>query len=272
MLKATARNFFRRASLNAVLYRHLHRHSQPLRFLYEMLQDPAMNEYLLVPVTHQDREEFLSARQVFLGELALRQVDATKHPRFSRSVWWLNLRKRHATPLTEFAGMLYDLSEAQHIGQEAIDVSAYASIYSNIKSLPDGKEIAGSYDAISKFLTYRQCSDLLAAEQIGRDLAGSVFFVDAIRPPVLQALFRLGNVGGTLRRVPEIEGNAQEQLTILAGAINRLNEIAELITTGLIPLEFSLLQQIVTQWQHVILEEIGRLGNADAALVLAEEK
>ena len=272
MLKATARNFFRRAALKAVLYRHLHRHSQPLRFLYELLQDPAMNEYLLVPVTHQDGEEFLSARQVFLGELSLRQVDATKHPRFSRSVWWLNLRKRQSTPLTEFAGMLYDLSEAQHIGQEAIDLTTYASIYSNIKSLPDGKEIAGSYGAIAKFLTYRQLSDLFAAEQIGRDLAGSVFFVDAIRPTVLQALLRLGNVGGTLRRVPENEGNAQEQLTILAGAINRLNEIAELITTGLIPLEFSLLQQIVTQWQHAILEEIGRLGKTDkATLGLMEE-
>ncbi len=271
LLKATARNFFRRASLKAVLYKYLHRHSHPLQFLYELLQNPALDEYLLIPITSQDREEFLSVRQVFLGELALRSVDATKHPRFSRSVWWLNLRKRQSTPLTEFAGMLYDLSVAQHIGQEAIDLTAYMAIYSGVKSLPDGKEIARSYDAIAQFLMYRQLSDLFAAEQIGRELAGSVFFVDAIRPSVLQALARLGNVGGSLRRVPEMQGNVQEQLTILAGAISILNEIDELVATEAIPLELALLQRIVAQWQHVILEEIGKLGKADAALTVMEE-
>jgi len=271
LLKTVARNFFRRASLKAVLYKYLHRHSHPLQFLYDVLQHPALDEYLLIPVTNQDREEFLSARQVFLGELALRPVDATKHPRFSRSVWWLNLRKRHATPLTEFAGMLYDLSAAQHSGEETIDLSSYKSVYSGIKSLPDGKEIARSYDAIAQFLSYRQLFELFAAEQIARDLAGSVFFVDAIRPPVLQALKRLGSVGGSLRRVPELEGNIQEQLALLAGAIRTLNEIDELIARETIPLESALLRQIVKQWQRVMLEEIGKRGNVDAALEFVEK-
>lgn len=271
LLKATARNFFRRGSLKAVLYKYIHRHSHPLQFLYDLLQNPALDEYLMIPVTHQDREDFLSTRQVFLGEFALRSVDATKHPRFSRSVWWLNLRRRHATPLTEFAGMLYDLLVAQHSGQEMMDLTAYASIYSDIKTLPDGKEIALSYEAIAQFLSYRQLSELFAAEQIGRELAGSVFFVDAIRPPVLQALKRLGYIGGSLRRVPELEGNVQEQLALLAGAIRTLNEIDDMIARETIPLESALLRQIVKQWQRVMLEEIGKRGNAEAALALVEE-
>ena len=87
LLKETGRNLFRRTVLKAVLYKHFHKHPRPLRFVYDVLNNPSMQEYLLVPVTTQSWEQYVSARHVFLGELALRPVEAMKHPRFRRSSW-----------------------------------------------------------------------------------------------------------------------------------------------------------------------------------------
>ncbi|MBD3308594.1 hypothetical protein GF339_19410, partial [candidate division KSB3 bacterium] len=159
VLKDVARNLFRRNTLQGVLYRHLHKHQAPLRFLYTLLANPAMEEYLLVPLTDQAWDQYRSVRAVFLGELALRPVEATQHPRFRRSARWLNLHRRRPTPLTRFAGMLYDLLETPKRENEEIDLAAYREMYTGVADYPDGKEIALSYETMTTFLSYQTLAE-----------------------------------------------------------------------------------------------------------------
>ena len=258
LLRELGRNFFRRASLKAILYSYLHGHETPLRFLYALLRDSAMDEYLLIPVTSRDWDDFMNARHLLFGEFALRHVDTTKHPRFSRSVWWLNLRKYRETPLTRFAGMLYDLAHLPLEGQESIDLAVYHSIFSDVRYFRDGEEITLSYDAMTRFLSYRQLAELSAADHIGHDISGRLFFPDAIRPSVLQAVMRLGKVGAAIGMVMNA-AEQQAQFVALADAANDLNDIERYVNTEVNPPELALLQRILAQWQHLIISELGSL-------------
>jgi len=261
-LTDVGRNLFRRAALKAVLYRHLHKHPNPLRFLYNLLANPAMEEYFLVPVTAQQREQNVSVRYVFLGELALRPVEATQYPRFRRSARWLNLRKRRQTPLTRFAGMLYDLSDEHKIEKDGVDLASYHEMYATLSDYPDGREIARSYDAMATFLLYTSLNDLPAAAKISSQLALHIFFHEAIRPAVLSALTRLGQVGSDMA-IYRDAANRQAQLAALARTTGDLNEINEYVAKEIMPPEQYVLRRIIWQWQQLIIAAIGDLGKSE---------
>lgn len=256
------RNLFRRTALKAVLYRYFHNHPNPLRFLYHLLRNPAMKEYLLVPVTYQNWEQYVSVRHVFLGELALRPVEAMKYPRFRRSSWWLNLRERPPTPLTQFAGMLYVLLDEHRIKQEGVDLNTYKDIYSGLVAYPGGEGIVRSYETMTIYLSYQILADLPGAENVGLQLALSIFFHDAITPAVLMALTRLGHIGKDITEY--LQGTERQvQFTALARATGDLNEINEYVIGEVIPPEQYLLQRIISQWQQIILTEIGTFGKSE---------
>ena len=263
-LKQVGRNIFRRAALRAVLYKYLHTHPQPLRLLYQMLTTPALEEALLVPMQNQHWEQHVSARTVILGELALQAVDATRYPWFHRTVWWLNLRQRRATPLTRFAGMLADLltQTAAPMPQARCDITAYKETYTGLSAYPDGQEIALSYHTLAIFLAYQQLADLTSAVKVSHHLAQSIFFRDAIRPTVLRSLSWLGAVGAEIS-ASFYAATRQQQLAALARAAGILNDVSGYLTTAVAPPEQYLLQRIILQWQQLILMEIGSLGKTE---------
>lgn len=256
------RNLFCRPSLQTVFYRYLHKHAAPLRFLYNLLTNPDLDEYMLVPVTAQHWQYNVSIRRVFLGELALQHVEATQNPRFRRSSWWLNLHiyKRPHTPLTRFAGMLYDLLD-EHTSEE-INLSSYSEIYNNLTAYLDGKEIALSFEAMAMFLAYRELSALPEAEKITSKLTRSIFFRDSIRQTVLIALTRLGRVGADIAIYRDATDNTR-QLAVLARATGELNDLNEYVAQEVMPPEQSLLHKIIHQWQQLIIEAIGELGKTE---------
>jgi len=258
------RNLFCRPSLQAVFYRYLHKHSTPLRFLYNLLTNPDLDEYMLVPLTAQHWKYNVSVRRVFLGELALQHVEATQNPRFRRSSWWLNLHiyKRPHTPLTRFAGMLYDLLDEQAFEAEEIDLSSYREIYNSLTPYPDGKEITLSFEAMATFLSYRKLSALPEAEKIASNLALSIFFRDSIRHTVLIALTRLGRVGADIAGYRDAADNAK-QLAALARATGDLNDLNEYVGQAVMAPEQFLLRKIIHQWQQLINEAIGDLGKTE---------
>ncbi len=86
-------------------------------------------------MTARDWEQHVSVRRVFLGELALHPSEATQDPRFHRSAWWLNIRRRKPTPLTQFAGMLHELLDKRNIEEDNLDLRAYQEIYANVSSM-----------------------------------------------------------------------------------------------------------------------------------------
>ena len=262
LLTEVGRNLFRRATLQTVLYRYLHKHDNPLRFLYSLLANPTMEEYLCIPIKAQHWEQHINVRRVFLGELALRPVETTQYPRFHRSSWWLNLRKRRQTPLTKFAGMLYDLSDEAKIERGGVDLTAYEEIYTNLSEYPDGEEIIYSYNAMATFGSYKHLFDLPEASVISSDLALRNFFQNAIRPAVLIALTRLGKVGIHIASFRKAS-TQQTQLADLAGATRDLNELNKHVAREVMTPEKFLLQRIIHQWQKLILEAIGTLGKSE---------
>jgi hypothetical protein len=255
------RNLFYRPSLQVVLYRTLHRHPAPLRFVYSLLTDPKLDEYMLIPVTEQQWRHNINVRQALLGEFALRLVEATHNPRFRRSSWWLNLHlfRRSQTPLTEFAGMLYDLLTQQAEGRVEQDLAAYSSIYNRLKPYPDGQEIALSFEALATFLEYQKIADFPEAATFTRYLQDHLTVDDAIRPSVLTALARLGQVGTDVALYQQADSHA-EQLAALARATGDLNELTAYVDEHVMAPEQQLLQQIIRQWQQVIMDTIGNIG------------
>ena len=263
-LAAVWRNLFCRPALQMVLYRYLHKHANPLRFLYGLLTNPDLEDYMLVPLTPQQWKDNLTIRQVFLGELALRPVEATQNPRFRRSSWWLNLHfyKRPYTPLTRFAGMLSDLLNDQVVETKEVDLSAYSEIYHSLVAYPDGKEIALSFETMAAFLSYRSLTAIPEAEKLSSHLTLSISFQDAIRSPVLMALTRLGRVGADIAVYRDAVGSAQ-QLAALARATGDLNDLNAYVSQEVMAPERFLLQRIIQQWQQLIIAVIGELGKLE---------
>lgn len=261
-LAQVGRNHFRRAMVQAVLYQYLHKHPTPLRFLYDLFANPAMGEYFLIPVTFRDWEQHVSVRRVFLGELALHPVEATQDPRFHRSAWWLNLRQRKSTPLTQFAGMLHELLYKRNIEEGKVDVKAYQEIYSNLAEYLHGEEIALSYDAMAAFLTYASLAELPSAVEVGSHLTASLFFHEAIHPAVLTSLSRLGQIGGVIA-IYQQETKPQAKLAALARALGDLNELNKDVSFDVLTPEQYLLRRIIHQWEQLIITEMGDLGKSE---------
>lgn len=261
-LREVGRNHFRRAKVQAVLYHYLHKHPTPLRFLYNLFANPEMNEYFLIPVTVLDWQQHLSARRVFLGEIALRPIEATQYPRFHRTAWWLNLRKRKTTPLTQFAGMLHDLLDKRNIEEDQLHLSAYQEIYVNVSEYPDGDEIALSYRIMASFLDYASLTELPSAEDRGAELRKNLFFHKTIRPAVVTSLARLGQIGGTIDAYYQ-ETTQQAKLSALARALGDLNELNKDVSVDVLTPEQYILRRIILQWEQLIITTMGELGKSE---------
>lgn len=255
------RNLFYRPALHRVLYRYLHRHANPLRLFYHLLSEPQWDTYMLIPVTQQQWKHNLSVRRVLLGEFALRHVEATQNPRFRRSSWWLNLHlyPRPETPLTRFAGMLYDLLDPEIVKSETFDLAHYAEAYNSLSSYPGGIEIGYSFDALSKFLSYTELSDLSGAETIAAEIETGLPIYGAVRQTVLTAILRLGAIGADIAGYQHAT-TPTEKLEALAKATGDLNEFADYVLNETIAPERFLLQRIIRQWQHLTMAEIGAYG------------
>lgn len=260
-LTQVGRNYFRRATLQAVLYQYFHAHPVPLRFLYALLANPAMREYFLLPVTDRDWEQHVSVRRVFLGELALHPSEATQDPRFHRSAWWLNIRRRKPTPLTQFAGMLHELLDKRNIEEDNLDLRAYQEIYANVSEYVYGEEIALSYDAMANFLSYTDLAELPFAVEIGSHLTSNLVFHDALQPAVLISLSRLGQIGREIA-VYQQETSPQAKLTTLACALGELNELKKDVSIDVLAPEQYILRRIIYQWEQLIIAAMGEFGKS----------
>lgn len=265
-LAAVWRNLFYRPSIEAVLYRYLHKHPQPLRFLYGVLTNPAWETYMLAPITAEGWEYNESVRRVLLGELALQHVEATRTPKFRRSSWWLNLHVYHRpqTRLTRLAGMLYDFLDLTLIESENFVLSAYEPVYNELAAYPDGNELQLSFQAMAAFSAYHDLSELAEAESLAMALAEKVDAQTALRPGVLHVITRLGRVSADIKIYREATTHA-EQLAALARAAGDLNDLQEYVERDVLTPERTIFRRILLRWQHLILTTIGELGKREDA-------
>jgi hypothetical protein len=263
-LTETGRNSFRRSVIQAVLYHHLHAHSKPLYFFYTLLTNPNLGGYLKIPMDKKDWERNRTTLwYLLLGELALQFVEST-YSRiltfFDWIVWGMSypLRERRRTPLTRFAGMLYELLDEETVETEEFTLSLYSDVYKNLSDYPGSEEIAQTFDVMATFLAYNNLSALPAVSEISSKLR----FDTPIRPTVLIALDLLGQVGAEIATYQDSTSRAN-QMAALARATDALKVLDEYVQAEVMVPEQYLLRRIIRQWQQLIIAAGGELGRAE---------
>ena len=260
-LAQAARNPFQRWAAQAALQFYLHEQSSSLQLLYTLLASPSLSEYVFAPASKEDWEKLPSVRQVLLGELDKRWVDCSSNPsnRISeRLVWALTRpgRDHRKTPLTRFAGMLYELLDERN--QVFVkNLVSYAEIYTGLNDYPGGEEIARTFEAMAAFLSYDDLSDL-PRNQVFSEKPG----FSPIRPTVLTALSRLGEVGAEVAAYQDSTSRVN-QLAALARATDDLDDLDEYIATQVMAPEQYILRRIIQQWRRLVSEAGGEVGRAE---------
>jgi len=265
-----ARNPFQRWAAQQVLHAHLHNQAEPIQFLYALLASPDLNTYVFAPVTRPDWERLPSIRQLLLGELEGRWVDCSSdwtNRLAERLVWaltWL-FRDRRRTPLTRFAGMLYELLDERNQVSPRNLVS-YAEVYTGLMDYPGGVEIARSFETLVTFLSYDDLSDLPAAAEMERNQVFGKNLVSSpsIRPTVLAALNRLGQVGAEVATYRDATSRVS-QLAALARATDTLDDLDDYVVAKVMAPEQYILRRIIRQWRRLVSQAGGEVGRAEEA-------
>jgi hypothetical protein len=253
-------NPYQRWVAQAALHAHLHACESPVQLLYRLLAIPDLDACVFAPTSKLDWRSLPSVRQVLLGELDGRWVECSfdSANRFSeRLVWALTrlLRDRRRTPLTRFAGMLYELLDEEAIEQEEFDLAAYADVYTGLDSYPGGVEIAHTFAAMAEFLAYDDLLDLPAA--VGRNAVPS--YDDPIRPTVLAALNRLGQVGAEVAAYRDATSRVN-QLAALARAADALDGLDGYASAEVMAPEQTILRRVIRRWRRLVSEAGGATG------------
>ncbi len=263
-LADVGRNPFRQAVMQKVLYRHLHAHSYPLHFLYNLLIASDLKEYVITPVSSIQWKHGIPVHHLFLRELALRFAKTgwwrDIYHFFYWLTWWMSspLREHRRSPLTNFAGMLYKLLDIEVVEAEEFTLSSYSEIYGKLSAYSGGVEISQTFDAMATFLAYNNLSNLPNASEITSNLT----FDDPIRPTVLTALNRLGQVGAEITVYRDSSSRAN-QLAALARATDTLKNLNEYVQAEVMAPEWYFLRRVIRQWQALIIETGGELGRAE---------
>jgi len=261
----STRNVFRLPVVQVILYRYLHSHSDPLKFLYNLLNYNKLEEYVIAPIQIQDWEQNITVRRLIVGELSLQFINPTSGTLsifLNKFIWWITLPIRHRqhSPLTSFSKMLYNLSDEKNIESRNFDLYAYSPIYKNLSIYPNGQEIIKTFDIIVKFLSYH--SLIMLSDAI--NTVSCLEFDTPIRIGVIKSLRELGEIGEEIRAYCDSTSKIN-RLAALVRATDALNDLDKYVQQEIMAPEQYLLRRIIRQWQALIIEAGGELGRAESA-------
>jgi hypothetical protein len=256
-----ARNPFQRWAAQNVLQSYLHNQALPLHFLYRLLTTSSLNEYLFTPVGKYDWELTPSIREVLLAELNGVWFDVGLMG--ESMVWRITypLRDRRKTPLTHFAGLLHKLLDKERVESDHFDLSRHREVYTDLTGYPGGQEIAGSFETMHVFLSYREVAALPAAVGVAAALAQDAA---PIRPAVMTALRRLGEIGAEVATYQAATSRVN-QLAALARATDALDDLDTYADSEVMDPERRILRRIIRQWRRLISEVGGEVGRETIA-------
>jgi hypothetical protein len=267
LIAEVASNPFQRVFAIQVLHKALHedqsnqKNHRPLHLIYAILTDPELKAFVSIPSSQQDWRILPSRQQLLLGELDQRWVDCSSDwsDRLISRIVWLKLRvltwfwrDRRSTPLTQFAGMLYELLDESETFPLS-DYETYEKIYARLIDYPGGTEITLSFQAMATCLKVEALADMaevVKAIEPLRNIAPG----DAIRPGVIQALIRLADIATISINQPTKD--AVQKLSAIAHAMIRLQELdTELIAQTNIPQpEKIILKKIIAHWSPLLTQ------------------
>jgi len=264
------RNPFQRWEVHQALQAYLRYLPTPLHFLYDLLVYPKLNEYVFAPLNQTDWEILPTTRKLLLGELSNKRVDCSTEwaGRLAEGLVWFvtkGLRSRPDTPLTKFAGILYELLDEKAVNAEKFKLSKYESIYSNLRDYSGGEEIAQSFAALAKFLDYADLSGLPAAIDESQQLnqAGDDYTTSTpIRPTVLNAIARLAEVGAEVANYQAATSKINKQAALLR-ATDDLDALDKYVLAKVAIPEQTILRRIIRQWRGLVSVVGGTIGRVE---------
>ncbi|MCP4427672.1 MAG: ATP-binding protein, partial [Chloroflexi bacterium] len=266
-LLTVAANPFQRGAAQRALSDWLAQQATPLSVLYNLCHLRALNEYLFPPSSKQQFERWPSARVVLLSELGQQFIAATSNggETSEKAVWRLTKRQRRMTPtpLSRFSHLLRDLFRDQNdletAPPEDFETLLAPNRFQAVADCPHGVEITASFAAMRHFLGCQTINDLNAAQSQLHSLNNLV--QPLIRPPVIQALRALGDVGQQTARFSQTT-NLRQKSTALNLAAGRLNELESYIRQHVLPPERVLLIRIVQLWQDIVAATQGEFAQS----------
>lgn len=257
LLAEVARNPFQRFWAQRALHSYLHSINAPVHSLYYLLTAEELNTYLLAPITRLDWQLLPTTRQVLLGELAHQPITCSPDginqgaENLVRGLTGWG-RNRQKTPLTRFAGLLYQLSYSKAVEAEDFNLFAFEKIYAGLTQYPGGVEIADSFEALATFLMYDNLFDLIATSDVVSALSVEE---TSIRPSVLTALQGLGEIGDKVKSYQRVETTV-EQLAAIAQISSLLDRLDEYVVYQVLVPEQVILRRIIRQWRQMLSQAV----------------
>ena len=266
LLARIARNPFQRWAVQSALKTYLQQHPQPIHLLYRLLTAPPFQEHIKRPLDDYQKYRNPPVSYVLLTELHNRRLEKSLQSSeidTEKIVYFLTgpFRDRQTTPLTEFAGMLYDLlSQAASIDiDRSFELRRWRSVYTGVQNYPGGADIARTFTWIERFLSYRNLPELTKAINITTDKI--ILQIDLVRPAVWAMLTRFSTVGNAVKVYRAATGHTNRQAA-LRQLTDTLKDIKSEISTNITVPEQALLRRIVRQWQALITAEADTLGKS----------
>jgi WD40 repeat protein len=264
-----AANPFQRAAVQRALMRDLHSTDAPLFWLDRLLADPDLDRYCYAPVMPRDWRDLPSSRHLLLAEIA----GETLTPQFSPSPDWRDRfstwltawqRCRQTTPLTRFAGVLYQL-----LRDKTADLQSLApeQLYSLLEAYPGGVEIHHSFDLMAEFLSYRDLSQIASAVDIVGLEPFTTLLNDpdiALRPMTLAALQTLSEVAACVAKA-EAAPVAELRAIALSEALAQLADARSPIFSSVTAPDSTLLLRIIDQWQQILMPHLAATAQRASA-------
>jgi hypothetical protein len=271
------RNSFQSWAVSRAFSHYLSTTPDPLKVLYEILDQPGLDEYVVEPLSSQQFSQMPGARAALLGQIGNVFVDISGRDSvlLERLAWSMTrpLRgKSHGTLLP----LIHLLLEVEQAGLSAPTASVAAIITSEridavlpaIQELPHGLELLQSFQVMLQAL---QATDIesIAGVQAALDQL-SIAPEDTLRRQVLERLRALGDVSLEVARYQQATSPSTRAAAVNR-AIGMLSELAERLDEMRVP-ERTILRAIIQRWQQVVSEAAGRLGEQALREMSAPER
>lgn len=267
LVVAVCTNSFQHWLAQRELYAFLHEQAQPLRFLYTLLAQPALDEYALTP-SETTWVFFPSARRFLLGEFGDERDYGSDWPGWlAELLVWRATRQlcnRQSSPLTRFAVLLYVLLDEGYVEGTNFSLMYYADLYRGLSAYAGGAEIAQTFDLVAEFLGYEHVLNLTGAPQAAFTASPE----GALRLTVVAALERLRYIGAEMATFRDATSRVN-QLAALARATDALDALDEFVAAETLAPERYLLRRVIRQWRRLVSEAGGAAGQIEITAPVA---
>jgi hypothetical protein len=242
--------------LQKSLQEYLYSYSQPIHFLYKLLEHPDLESYAFAPVLKNQWLDIPSVREILLCKLNGSEIKIFNLDLFVYKMIGYRQNLKRET-LMEFAGLFYVILQEDKNNFKNFDLCKYADIYVNIANYPGGPEVVTSYTLFANSLKCQTITDIPESQNNLPFALPSTS--TAIRPGVITAQKELQAISQNIHSALTMTSRVN-QLATYAVADDDLQKLEQYITENTLKPERSILLLIVKRWKEIIISVSGTIA------------